>query len=141
MTFESPPKPLAQAAFPATQVLTTPRNAIDTFSTGAGSPLKSILPLNGWSINCTFSSVVTSIDSSPDFPPPDNDDDDPPDRMDMSVVLILDSERCNSFARLLLLLLEMDMVVVGEGVCKYKPEREKTRLKMGETQDLLTPKL
>src|SRR5277367_7155936 len=99
ITLESPPKPLAQAALPATQVLTTPRNAIDTLSTGAGSPLKSIFPLNGWSINCTFASVVTSIDKSPYLPPGDGDDD-PPDRIDISAVLILESGRCNSFARL-----------------------------------------
>jgi hypothetical protein len=132
MTFDSPPNPLAHAALPATQVLTTPRKAIDTLSTGAGSPPKSILPLNGWSINCTFSSVVTSIDKSPPFPP---DDDDPPDRIDISV-LILDSGRCNSFPRL-----DIFVIAEGDGVCKYKPDREKTRLKMGDTQDLLTPKL
>jgi hypothetical protein len=132
MTFDSPPNPLAHAALPATQVLTTPRKAIDTLSTGAGSPLKSILPLNGWSINCTFSSVVTSIDKSPLFPP---DDDDPPDRIDISL-LILDSGRCNSFPRL-----DIFVIAEADGVCKYKPDREKTRLKMGDTQDLLTPKL
>jgi len=117
LTFDSPPNPEAQPAFPALCVLTTPVKEMVTCSAGATRPFNCNFPRKGSSMNCTASSMRTSI-SNPS----------------LELALILDSGRPPAEETLEFMLDEDNRGVEG---CRCNIfGREKTRRRMGETQFL-----